>query len=432
MGFDRSLIWSVSAAGDFGETEVIGGVAKWQCTSLQRWGSWFDSNIRLHIPFSRGKLLMNQKSRFTLPFLLAAAGTSMFPPAAAAPVNSSTYNYYVDPNGNDSNPGTAKLPFQTILRASKASLPGTTVYVAPGVYTGGFKTTMSGTEAQRISYVSSVPWAAKIVPPISSETKAGWDNRGSYVDIIGFQIDGSEGRNGVQWRHGIYNSGSYATIRNNWVHHIALDAPCNNAGSAGIGVDSFNRGIKSEVIGNTLHHIGAPGCRFVKGINFSTSGSVRHNVIHNIGGPAIQMWHDANNVNVTNNTVAASLIGILVGGGDFYHTKGPNDYTQVHNNIVYDNKIGISEQGLTGTHNAYRNNLVFQNTTADWRLQNGNTHTGTVALPPEFVRYARKGSADFRLRSTSPAIGKGIHEPAGTGKTRGKALVMDIGAYQFK
>ncbi len=374
---------------------------------------------------------MNQKSSFTLTFLLAAAGTSMFPAAAAPPASSSTYNYYVDPNGNDSNPGTASLPFQTILRASKVSLPGTTVHVAPGVYTGGFKTTMSGTEAHRIYYVSSVAWGAKIVPPISSDTKAGWDNRGSYVDIVGFEIDGSASRNGMKWRHGIYNGGSYVAIRNNHVHHIALDTPCNSGGGAGIGVDSYYRGIKSDVIGNSVHHIGAPGCRFVQGIHISTSGSARFNVVYNVGGAGIQMWHDANNVTVSNNTVVGSATGILVGGGDFYHTKGPNDYTSVHSNIVYDNKVGIAEHGLTGTHNTYRNNLVFQNSTADWQLRNGITHTGTVTLAPQFVRYARKGSVDLRLRSGSPAIGKGIEEQ-GPGKAPSTGAGIDIGAYQFR
>ena len=365
-------------------------------------------------------------------FLLAAAGHV----AAAPPVSATTYNYYVATNGDDANPGTAALPFQTILRASKVSLPGTTVHVAPGIYTGGFKTSMSGTEGQRIYYVSSVLWGAKLVPPMSSETKAGWDNRGSYVDIVGFEIDGSEARNGLKWTHGIYNGGSYAVIKNNLVHHIALDTPCNGAGGAGIGVDSYYRGVQSDVIGNTVHRIGAPGCRFVQGIYISTSGSARNNVVYNIGGAAIQMWHDANNVVVSNNTVAGSMTGILVGGGDFYHTKGPNDYTVVHNNIVYDNKYGVSEQGATGAHNSYRNNLVFQSSTADWQLRNGLTHSGTVALAPQFVRYARKGAVDFRLRSNSPAIGKGIDEQAAltdaAGKPRNKSAGIDIGAYQFK
>ncbi len=367
-------------------------------------------------------------------FLAAATVSSLATAAATAPVNATTYNYYVSTCGSDGNPGTADLPFQTILRASRVALPGTTVHVAPGVYMGGFKTTMHGTAAQRIYYVSTVRWGARLVPPMSSTSKAGWDNRGDYVDIVGFHIDGSSARNGIKWTHGIYNGGSYATIKHNLVHHIAIDAPCNGAGAAGIGVDSFYRGVKADVVGNTVHSVGRAGCRFAQGIHISTSGSARHNLVYGIGGAAIQMWHDANNVTVSNNTVAQATTGILVGGGDFHHTRGPNDFTAVYNNIVFDNKYGISEQGATGLHNTYRNNLVFQNKSADWELKNGVMHTGTVAQPPEFVQYGKSETLDFRLRGNSPAIGKGIDEqPADVaGKIRAKAVAVDIGAYPFR
>ena len=240
---------------------------------------------------------MNQKLPRPLAAVLLAAG--VLPALANAPVSPTTYNYYVSLNGSDSNPGTAELPFQTIVRASKVALPGTTVHVAPGTYEGGFKTTMSGTEAQRIYYVSTVRWGARLVPPMTSDTKAGWDNRGSYVDIVGFEIDGSASRNGMKWTHGIYNGGSYSVIRANHIHHIAQDTPCTSAGGAGIGVDSYYHGVQSDVIGNTVNDIGPFGCRFVQGIYISTSGSAKNNIVHNIGGAAIQMWHDANNVVVT-------------------------------------------------------------------------------------------------------------------------------------
>jgi hypothetical protein len=364
-------------------------------------------------------------------FLLPAnAGNPHLAPVA----KSSTYHYYVAPSGRDSNPGTSSQPFQTIMRASKLALPGTTIHVLPGTYVGGFQTTMNGTESQRIYYVSTNKWGAKIVPPAMSANKTAWDNRGSHVDIVGFDIDGSAGQNGIAWTHGIYNGGSYAVIRNNRVRNIALNTPCTRAGGAGIGVDSYYHGVQSDVIGNTVHDIGSPGCRFVQGIYISTSGSAKNNIVYRIGGAAIQMWHDANNVVVSNNTVSASTTGILVGGGDFYHTKGPNDFTNVHNNIVFGNKYGISEQGSTGINNTYRNNLVHRNAAGDWQLRNGLTHTGTITKEPQFIQYGGKASPDFRLRTTSPAIGKGTFEQAAmtdvTGKVRTKEAGIDIGAYQ--
>ena len=344
------------------------------------------------------------------------------------------YHYYVDPAGSDANPGTAQAPFQTILRASRNALPGTVIHVAPGAYRGGFKTEMSGTATQRIVYVSTNKWGARLVPPVNSDNDTGWDNRGNYVDIVGFDVDGSVSPQGVKWTHGIYIGGSYNVVRDNHVHHLARATACTSAGGSGIGVDSYYHGVRNNVIGNTVNDIGPPGCRFVQGIYISTTGTAHNNVVYGIGGAAIQMWHDANSVVVSNNTVSGASTGILVGGGDYYHTRGPNDYTSVHNNIVFDNQYGISEQGDTGQHNSYRNNLVFKNSVADWRLANGLAHSNTVAQAPHFVRYGRRGAPDFRLRASSPAIGKGTHElalPADiAGRARTPATGIDIGAYQ--
>ncbi|ATQ77565.1 hypothetical protein CR152_25975 [Massilia violaceinigra] len=353
-------------------------------------------------------------------------------PAALAPaVPSTTYNFYVAPNGNDKNAGTAAAPFKTLARASKAAKPSTTVFVAPGTYTGGIKTTVSGSASGRIYYVSSTKWGAKIVAPGSSG-KAAWDNRGSYVDIIGFHVDGS----GSKWTNGIYNGGSYAMIRANHVHDVAKGVGCNGGGGSAIGVDSYYKGIKSDVVGNLVHDIGPVGCRFIQGIYVSTSGSVKNNVVYRVSEGAIHLWHDANRVIITNNTVTTSSTGIIVGGGDYYHTKGPNDYTAVYSNIVYDNKMGVSEQGQTGKNNTYRNNLVFQNSTYNFRLKNGLKHTETVTSDPLFVDYKRTGTPDLRLTSSSPAIGRGTATEAlefdYLENPRNAKTGYDIGAYQFQ
>lgn len=343
------------------------------------------------------------------------------------------YHYHVAPHGSDANPGTAELPFATILRASRNALPGTTIHVAPGTYTGGFKTVMSGSADNRIVYVSTNKWGARIVPPAMSASRTAWDNRGDHVDIIGFDVDGSAVQRGIKWTQGIYIGGSYNEVRDNRVHHIALTAPCNSSGGSGIGIDSYYRGMQNDVIGNTVHDIGPQGCRYVQGIYISTSGSAQNNVVYAIGGAAIQMWHDATRVAVSHNTVSASMTGILVGSGDYYHSKGPNDFTRVHNNIVFDNQYGIVELGNTGKNNSYRNNLVHQNTVADWRLRNDLAHSGTVAAAPQFVRYGKRGNPDFRLQPGSPAIGKASAELATrtdiAGKVRSAARI-DIGAYQ--
>ncbi len=345
-----------------------------------------------------------------------------------------SYKLYVSPSGNDANAGTKAAPFRTLARAARSTRAGTTVFVAPGTYAGGIKTTVNGSAGARIYFVSTTRWGAKIVPPASSSSKVAWDNRGNYVDIVGFEVDGRKAQGGTRWLTGIYNGGSYDMIRNNWVHHIAQNVPCTSAGGSAIGVDSYFKGVKSDVIGNLVHDIGPTGCRFVQGIYISTSGTVKNNLVYRVAEGAIHLWHDANNVIISNNTVVASNTGIIIGGGDFYHTSGPNDNTHVYNNIVYDNKMGISEQGRTGSRNTYSNNLVYQNSTYNWKLNNGLTHRNTVTSAPLFVGYGRSGQLNLSLSRSSPAIGRGVSTHALTydflERPRNYNTGFDIGAYQ--
>jgi hypothetical protein len=352
---------------------------------------------------------------------------------------------YVAPDGLDSNPGTRSAPLRTLARAARLVAPGTIVNVLPGTYHGGFRTDISGLPNARILFRSTEAWRARIVPPPVSGSDVAWDNRANYVDIEGFEVDGSAQSESTQalgtvasagkkWSVGIYNGGSHNRIAANHVHHVANTIACTTSEGAGIGVDSFYKGIDSEVNGNSVHDVGPPGCRFVHGIYMNTPGSIRNNIVYRISGSGILLWHDAHDILVANNTVAAAETGILVGGGDFFHSKGPNDHTRVINNIVYDNRHGIAELGKTGANNSYRNNLVFQNRDGDWQLAQGMRHSGTVVAEPGFVGYERDGAPDFRLAAGSPAIGKGLPDEAGGpdfyGKARAAAGPVDIGAAQ--
>ncbi len=220
------------------------------------------------------------------------------------------------------------------------------------------------------------------------------------------------------------------------MHDIARDVPCTGAGGAGIGVDSYYGGVKTDVTANLVHDIGPAGCRFIHGIYISTSASVKNNVVYRVAEAGIHLWHDANEVIITNNTVTGSRTGIIVGGGDFYFTRAGNNHTVVANNIIYDNARGISEQGRTGTANRYANNLVYQNPGYSYRLHHGRVPIKAVSAAPGFVGYTRSGSPDLRLSAQSAAIGKGTwtHAPSVdfTGKPRraGAGAGVDIGAFQ--
>jgi hypothetical protein len=351
--------------------------------------------------------------------------------ASLAPSFASAGNIYVAETGSDLNDGTT-APVRTIRRASELAIPGTVINVGPGNYTGGFRIDKSGSPTARITYRSTSRWGARIAPAAGGETL--WDQRGSYSDIIGFNFDGSGSTTN---RNGLYIGGSYNTVRDNHVHNIAQSVPCTSAGGSAIGSDSYYNGVNNDVIGNYVHHIGASTCNFIQGIYISTSGNVKNNLAYNVGGAAIHLWHDASNVNIINNTVTSSGVGIVVGGGDFYHsTTRKADYVEVYNNIVYDNGMGITEQGTTGANNSYLNNLVFKNTT-NWDLDPGKSHGNTVTADPQFVSYNRTGtSVDFHLNSTSPAINKGTASLAPStdieGTPRPQNSYFDIGAYEYR
>ncbi|MFC0251640.1 right-handed parallel beta-helix repeat-containing protein [Massilia consociata] len=339
---------------------------------------------------------------------------------------------YVAPSGSDSNPGTRDEPFRTLTRAAQAVTPGTTVHVAPGTYFGGVRTNTHGTAEARIVFQSVERGGARLVPPLDSRQPAAWDNRANYLDIIGFEIDGSQYQSGMKWLSGIYNGGSHNGIHHNHIHHIGNDVPCEPKGGAGIGVDSYYKGNDGEVVGNHVHDIGPPDCRYMHGIYVSTTASVRDNVIYRASGAGIHLWHDASHVTIRGNTVVACGTGIVVGGGDFYHSKGPNDHTHTINNIVYDNGHGILEQGATGPNISYRNNLVYHNAHGDWRLSAGRQHTGTISAAPLFADYSRSSPApDFRLLPGSPAIGKGLPASGAEPVAIRAQRRPDIGAMPF-
>ena len=344
----------------------------------------------------------------------------------APPLSATAFQYYVSPAGDDSTSGSREAPFRTLARsaaavasaaaASKSSgVPqGITVWVAPGIYQGGFKTTASGdaAPADRIYYVSTTKWGAKIVPPATDGPKSAWDNRGNYVSIVGFDVDGSQPGTGAAWRYGLYSGGSYTRFQNNRVHHIAATVPCTSAGGSAIGIDGYYKGVQGEVTDNVVHDIGRAGCRFVQGIYISTSAVVKNNMVYRVGAAGIHLWHDANNVVVANNTVSWSTHGIIVGGGDFYWRTIGADHIRVQNNVLHDNTYGVVETGKTGCNNMYSDNLAVSNT-YNWSLKPCTINTISVHRAALSVVQSRLPEVpDPQVKSRSPPIGRAAAIPA--------------------
>lgn len=349
-----------------------------------------------------------------------------------AALTATSYALYVSPYGSDSNPGTATAPLRTIQRAANIVQPSTTVHVAPGTYAETIVSSRNGTASAPIRFVSDQKWSAKIVPVGSSYTM--WSVRGAYTEIDGFQLNGS-GSSTV--RAGIYLNGGNSAVRNSWVHHVATASGCDNRGGAGLVADQSRGGTYNnyEFSANIVHDVGG-GCGYIQGIYHSSSGKIYNNLVY-ATSQGINMGHDDHNILVMNNTLFGnSGYGVYFGGcKEAYNNGCPTSGIRINNNIIYNNGGGI--QGPITSEdvgNNVSNNLVYGNrNNFDLASPSASTRTGMVYADPQFVNYVRGGGGNYHLRSTSPAIGKGLLANAPPtdldGKLRGS--VIDLGVYEY-
>jgi hypothetical protein len=148
------------------------------------------------------------------------------------------------------------------------------------------------------------------------------------------------------------------------------------------------------------------------------------------------MGHDDHNILVMNNTLFGnSGYGVYFGGcKEAYNNGCPTSGIRINNNIIYANAGGI--QGPITSEdvgNSVANNLVYANrTNFDLASPSSATKTGIVSADPQFVYYLAGGGGDYHLKSTSPAISKGLLTNAPTADLDGKArgAKIDLGAYE--
>ena len=283
------------------------------------------------------------------------------PTKISAQVGGAFINYYVRPDGSDSNDGSASHAFLSIQHAANLAGPGATVHVASGIYPGGITTNISGTASARIRFVSDEKWGAKVM---ANGTSGIWSNHGSYIDIDGFEITGRSNQ-------GILNYGSFVRILNNYVHDIQIECP-----SSGSGIDHANySATDNDTIGNVVQHIAPdPKCESDHGPGIYHA-TLRGTIVNNIVSYAregIHLWHAADAVTISGNVLLHNrTAGILIGAGDAPGGVIADNCIVSTNTSAY-NKFGIREFGNTGKHNQYLNNKVYGNIT-NWLLQNGNS-----------------------------------------------------------
>ncbi len=342
-----------------------------------------------------------------------AGGNTEIAPTAA------TNQLFLSPTGSDDNPGTQAAPLQSLARAAKMAEPGTKVVVEDGTYNGSVTTEVNGTAEARIAFVAANRGGAKIVGDGSQD--AAWQNSGDYVDIVGFDVTGSN-------TDGLLSGGSFVRIVDNNVHGFHAG---NCITTANPNYDMHN----IDVIGNIASGCGSD--QLDHGIYVShPNGVVANNIAYDNAGFGIQCWHNCNSLDISNNLLFGNgQGGIVIGQGD-----GPNngevnaDNFIVANNIAINNgRDGIRESGATGPNNQFLNNILWNNGTNRINLKTGS-QSGTLMVDPQFVNFQMDGSGDYHLRPSSPALGAGVELGAPTtditGKQRPPEGGVDIGVYQ--
>ncbi|MBO0857528.1 MAG: right-handed parallel beta-helix repeat-containing protein [Chloracidobacterium sp.] len=391
---------------------------------------------------------------------LATSGDLTFTTNSGAPPPTGD-TFYVSPTGSDSNPGTETQPFLTIQRAADVVNPGNTVIVEDGVYTYSGSNqcdktivclTRGGAPGQLVTFKSRNKWGARLDGQNGVAVDGFSFGGADYVRIQDFEIYGmanaaSGGASGID----VFNSGVFSELIGNHIHdngHVCTDTA---QGQNGVYIEQSN----VLVDGNLIHDIGRlvpgqqgcqPGNDFYQnhdhGIYHSGGDDVtiRNNIIYNIkGGWSVQAYPNSRaRMNILNNTFAFTnqyqgKYGAII----IYDSMTVSD-SNISNNVFYMvNTAGIYAGGTGGPNFSnvmVNNNIVSNGTilTSDNNVGSGLTFSNNREnTDPGLVNPT---AYDFHLRADSLAIDSGATVPVPTdfeGRVRPQGGGYDIGAYEY-
>lgn len=402
--------------------------------------------------------------------------------------------YFVSPNGNDSNPGNADLPWRTIQKAANSVNAGDVVVVMAGNYNERVKlpSARSGTQNARIKF--------KADPPLTVYMKGFQSDRNDYVTIDGFNITYEDGG----WLGGgIWLDGNFWEIVNNYFSEVAgagiqptwqEGRSTNNAYIARNKMYKCNKGFivsgnnwvveNNEVERLIYYNEDCDYSRF-----FGENHVIKNNYFHGtnineIGNSHVDGFQTFSNNGATakdivieNNIIdGAYHQGIMADGAD-----GSHDNITIRNNIFMNSlSWGICSQGITnmkiynnifaniagsvigirlgstGSHTPstaeIKNNIFYIFSAGYWAekgceingsnnlLYNGNQRIDPSSYPNDIVNMDPKFIdpllSNFKLQLGSPAIDSGIAltgfntDMLGVNRPQGRS--WDIGPYEFQ
>lgn len=378
----------------------------------------------------------------------------------AEPVlKNSSINYYVSPDGNDSNAGTSDSPFKTIQKAADVVNPGDTVIIRDGIYSTSndymVNINRSGTEGSYITFKAEHKWGAVLDGRNVSGYALNIGPNVSYIRFVDLEIKN------FLWMGVFCNNGNnlsnYITIKGCKIHDIGRVFDTGDYGRCAIyfGKGNHHWTITQNLIYNAGRTNTTDNFRMNKdhAVYIGTSSTVSeashdniitYNVMYSVSGNTLNIgsYNDliANNVSAWPNTN-------LAGGSCFIVTEGAGGYgLTIANNIVYglDPKFPFAIKSWTGysgwsvKNNIIVNGTMWANPGEGKSAMAGNNHglndCEYPSIDPLFVSADKSSipNVDFRLQSSSPAINSGTTIGLNHDITN-KSLngLPDIGAYEY-
>ena len=388
-----------------------------------------------------------------------ATVTVTAPPPPPPPVQGT---YFVSPTGSDANPGSETAPFRTIQRAADVAQPGNVVIVENGVWTDTdgdgsvVAINRGGTASAYITFRARNKWGAKLDGQ-NGRAAQGFDfNNGvGWVRIEGFEIYGIANVGSPRGSaSGIdaYDGGHDSQIVGNHIHDIGR--VCTNSGNTNGEVGIFVQQPNLLIEENLIHDIGRffpgeNGCSYDSGftgymtldhgiyLNGGSPGAdgalIRNNIFYNTRhGWAIQ-WYPGSlsNIRVVNNTFA-------YGNPNKNYTHIVLD-ASISNSSIVNNVFYNPEGGRTIEAAGFSGSITIANniTTGSAMTDRSSTPTGMTLsgnLLSTDARFVNAAGRDFHLSAGSPAINAGQATSLSTrdfdGRARPQGGAYDMGAYE--
>ena len=388
---------------------------------------------------------------------LATSGDLTFTTKSGSPPPPGA-TFYVSPTGSDSNPGTQAQPFRTIQKAADVVNPGNTVIVEDGVYSGSNQCsnavvclTRGGSAGQLVTFKSRNKWGAKIDGQNGVAATGFAFGGADYVRIQDFEIygvaDAGGSANGIE----VFNSGRFSEIVGNHIHDVGHVCTDTTNGQVGIYIEQNN----VLVDGNRIHDIGrfAPGQQGCQpstpnwtnhdhGIYHSSGDDVtiRNNIVYRTErGWAIQAYPNSRaRMNILNNTFAFTNQNQGKYGAIIIYDGMTVSDSNISNNIFYQvNGAAIYVGGSSSP--SFSNVLVSNNIVQNGAILRADSSVGTGLTFSNNRENTDPGMVDpasynFRLQASSLAIDSGVAVPVPTdheGLPRPQGGGYDIGAYEY-